>query len=110
MYPIKLSYSFIDRRKPKIKSLDFSTMIGFLPNRLSPHDRSPFFVTPAWRTFMAGTGSIRVGLGTSAWLFRSKRRAVQTLHTSSPTGLPPRREPSQNYSKSYFGLQDFMHI
>ncbi|WP_157676667.1 hypothetical protein [Afipia sp. GAS231] len=49
VYPVKLSYSFIDRRKPKIKPFDFSTVIGFglLPNRLSPHDRPPFFVTPA---------------------------------------------------------------
>jgi hypothetical protein len=36
---VKLGYSFIDRRKPKMKPFDFSAMIGFgvLPNRLSPH-------------------------------------------------------------------------
>jgi hypothetical protein len=49
LHLVKLGYSFIDCRKPKIKPFDFSVMIGFgiLPNRLSPHDRPPVLVTPA---------------------------------------------------------------
>src|SRR3954451_4514696 len=56
IHPVKFGYSFIDRRKPAIKPLDFSAMIGFgvLPNRLSPHDRPPVSCHASVKGFYGG--------------------------------------------------------
>jgi hypothetical protein len=49
-----------------MQALDFGVMIDSYspPSPLYPHGRPPIALAPSWLPFVAGSGKIRVGLGT----------------------------------------------